>query len=105
MLPDLPVQTKLSGLEAFTITTNTNFVNVENVQMLLDLPSFKINSNNDYEEVLNIARSQVENGAQIIDVNMDEGMLNSEKAMDRFLKLIASEPDISRVPIMLDSSK
>ena len=65
----------------------------------------KLILNNDYEEALNIARSQVENGAQIIDVNMDEGMLNSEKAMDRFLKLIVSEPDISRVPIMLDSSK
>ena len=105
-LPDLPVQTKLSGLEAFTITPNTNFVNVgERTNVTGSAKFAKLIINNDYEEALNIARSQVENGAQIIDVNMDEGMLNSEKAMDRFLKLIASEPDISRVPIMLDSSK
>ena len=58
-----------------------------------------------YGEALNVARNQVENGAQIIDVNMDEGMLESEAAMDRFLKLVASEPDIARVPVMIDSSK
>ena len=65
----------------------------------------KLITEGDYEAALEVARHQVENGAQIIDVNMDEGMLDSEAAMTRFLNLIAAEPDISRVPIMIDSSK
>jgi len=105
-IPEIPIHTRLSGLEAFTITPNTNFVNVGERTNITGSAKFaKLILNDNYDEALNIARSQVENGAQIIDVNMDEGMLDSEAAMDRFLKLIASEPDISRVPIMIDSSK
>ena len=105
-LPDVPVFARLSGLEPFTITPETNFVNVgERTNVTGSAKFAKLVLNEDYEEALNVARSQVENGAQIIDVNMDEGMLDSEAAMDRFLKLIASEPDIARVPIMIDSSK
>ena len=65
----------------------------------------KLIKNEDYEKALSVARDQVENGAQIIDINMDEGLLDSENAMETFLRMIASEPDISRVPIMVDSSK
>ena len=105
-IPKVTIQTKLSGLEAFTITADTNFVNIgERTNVTGSAKFAKLILNDNYEEALNIARSQVENGAQIIDVNMDEGMLDSESAMERFLKLIASEPDISRVPIMIDSSK
>jgi 5-methyltetrahydrofolate--homocysteine methyltransferase len=105
-IPKMSIQTKLSGLEAFTITADTNFVNIGERTNVTGSANFaKLILNDNYEEALNVALSQVENGAQIIDVNMDEGMLDSEAAMERFLKLIASEPDISRVPIMIDSSK
>ncbi|MDX2029046.1 MAG: methionine synthase [Blastocatellia bacterium] len=96
----------LSGLEALNIRPETNFVNIGERTNVTGSPRFaKLILNNDYEGALTVARQQVENGAQLIDVNMDEGMLDSEAAMTRFLNLIASEPDISRVPIVIDSSK
>ncbi|MGB0550313.1 MAG: homocysteine S-methyltransferase family protein, partial [Limisphaerales bacterium] len=97
---------RLSGMEALTVRPDSNFVNVGERTNVTGSPRFaKLIKNDQYEEALAVARQQVENGAQIIDVNMDESMLDSEAAMTRFLNLIASEPDISRVPIMIDSSK
>ena len=97
---------RLSGLEPFTIGPDSLFVNVGERTNVTGSKRFsKLILNDDYEMALNVARQQVENGAQIIDINMDEGMLDSEEAMVTFLQLIGSEPDISRVPIMLDSSK
>jgi len=97
---------RLSGLEALTIRPETNFVNIGERTNVTGSPRFaKLILNNQYEEALAVARQQVENGAQMIDVNMDEGMLDSEKAMVHFLNLIASEPDIARVPVVIDSSK
>ena len=97
---------RLSGMEALTVRPDSNFVNVGERTNVTGSPRFaKLIKNDQYEEALTVARQQVENGAQIIDVNMDESMLDSEAAMTRFLNLIASEPDISRVPIMIDSSK
>lgn len=97
---------RLSGLEALTIRPETNFVNIGERTNVTGSPKFaKLILNNQYEEALAVARQQVENGAQMIDVNMDEGMLDSEKAMVHFLNLIASEPDIARVPVVIDSSK
>lgn len=96
----------LSGLEALNIRPDTNFVNIGERTNVTGSPRFaKLILNGDYEEALSVARQQVENGAQMIDVNMDEGMLDSEAAMVRFLNLIASEPDIARVPVVIDSSK
>ena len=98
--------TRLSGLEALTIRPETNFVNIGERTNVTGSPKFaKLIQAGNYEEALSIARQQVEGGAQIIDVNMDEGMLDSEKVMTTFLHLVASEPDIARVPIMIDSSK
>jgi 5-methyltetrahydrofolate--homocysteine methyltransferase len=98
--------TRLSGLEALTIRPETNFVNIGERTNVTGSPKFsKLILAGDYEAALAVAKQQVENGAQIIDVNMDEAMLDSEKAMTTFLNLIASEPDIARVPIMIDSSK
>ena len=97
---------RLSGLEMVEIRPETNFVNVGERTNVSGSRAFaKMILNGDYERALDVARQQVENGAQIIDVNMDEGMLDSEQAMTTFLNLIAAEPDISRVPIMIDSSK
>ncbi|MGB0910728.1 MAG: methionine synthase [Nitrospirales bacterium] len=98
--------TRLSGLEAISIKPEANFINIGERTNVTGSPKFaKLILNGDFEEALSVARQQVEGGAQIIDVNMDEGMLDSEKAMVHFLHLIASEPDICRVPIMIDSSK
>jgi 5-methyltetrahydrofolate--homocysteine methyltransferase len=98
--------TRLSGLEALTIRPEANFVNIGERTNITGSPKFaKLILAGDYDAALTIARQQVENGAQIIDVNMDEGMLDSEKAMTHFLNLVASEPDIARVPVMIDSSK
>ena len=98
--------TRLSGLEPLTIRPETNFVNVGERTNVTGSPAFsKLILSGDLESALAVARQQVEGGAQVIDVNMDEGMLDSIEAMTRFLKLIASEPDITRVPIMIDSSK
>lgn len=97
---------RLSGLEPLTIDKDSLFVNVGERTNITGSAKFKrLIKEELYDEALDVARQQVENGAQIIDINMDEGMLDSQAAMVRFLKLIASEPDISRVPIMLDSSK
>ncbi|WP_417362807.1 methionine synthase [Gallaecimonas pentaromativorans] len=105
-LPDIPVATRLSGLEPCNIFADSLFVNVgERTNVTGSARFLKLIKSGDYETALEVARQQVEAGAQIIDINMDEGMLDAEAAMVRFLNLIASEPDISRVPIMIDSSK
>ncbi|MGC4095474.1 MAG: dihydropteroate synthase, partial [Nitrospira sp.] len=98
--------TRLSGLEAVTIRPDSNFVNVGERTNVTGSPAFaKLILAGDYEAALSVARQQVEGGAQIVDVNMDEGMLDSKAAMEKFLRLVASEPDICKVPIMVDSSK
>jgi len=97
---------KLSGLEPLIITPETNFVNVgERTNVTGSRKFLRLIKEEKYEEALDIARNQVEGGAQIIDVNMDEGMLDGVYAMTKFLNLIAAEPDIARVPVMIDSSK
>jgi 5-methyltetrahydrofolate--homocysteine methyltransferase len=97
---------RLSGMEAFTQTAQTNFINIGERTNITGSPKFqKLVLAGDYNAALSVARQQVENGAQIIDVNMDEGMLDGVAAMTRFVNLIASEPDIARVPVMVDSSK
>ena len=97
---------RLSGLEPFTLSSNINFVNIgERTNVTGSRKFAKLVLNGDYTAALDVARQQVENGAQVIDVNMDEGMLDGPKAMETFLNLMASEPDISRVPVMVDSSK
>jgi 5-methyltetrahydrofolate--homocysteine methyltransferase len=105
-VPELPRHLRLSGLEPFTLTPDTNFVNIGERTNITGSAKFrKLIAANDYEAALDIARQQVENGAQIIDINMDEGLIDSEAAMVRFLNLIAGEPDIAKVPVMIDSSK
>jgi len=106
IIPVIEKACRLSGLEPFNIDSNSLFVNVGERTNVTGSAAFKrLIKEGDFDTALDVARQQVENGAQIIDINMDEGMLDSKAAMERFLKLIASEPDISRVPIMLDSSK
>ncbi len=98
--------TRFSGLEALTIRSDTNFVNIGERANVTGSPRFaKLILAGEFEQALAVTRQQVEGGAQILDVNMDEGMLDSEQAMTRFLKLLGSEPDIARVPIMVDSSR
>ncbi len=105
-VPEKPRYMRLSGLEPFTLTPDTNFVNVGERTNITGSAKFrKLIAANDYEAALEVARSQVENGAQIIDVNMDEGLIDSEAAMRRFLNMAAGEPAIARVPVMIDSSK
>lgn len=105
-LPALPVACRLAGLEPLTISAESLFVNVGERTNVTGSAKFKrLIKEEKYNEALDVARQQVENGAQIIDINMDEGMLDAEAAMVRFLNLIAGEPDIARVPIMIDSSK
>ncbi|CAM3790050.1 methionine synthase [Deinococcus frigens] len=102
----LPPFLRLSGLEALTVTPELNFVNVGERTNVTGSPRFnKAILAGDYDTGLKIARQQVENGAQIVDINFDEGMLDGEAAMVKFLNLLAGEPDISRVPLMLDSSR
>jgi len=104
--PTLEPAMRLSGLEPFNVDKDSLFVNVGERTNVTGSKAFaRLILNGEYDKALDVARQQVENGAQIIDINMDEGMLDAEAAMVRFLLLIASEPDISRVPIMLDSSK
>ncbi|WP_106795528.1 methionine synthase [Rhizobium sp. H4] len=96
----------LSGLEPFELTKDIPFVNVGERTNVTGSAKFrKLITNADYTAALDVARDQVENGAQVIDINMDEGLIDSEKAMVEFLNLIAAEPDIARVPVMIDSSK
>ena len=105
-VPELPRWLRLSGLEPCVVRPDSLFVNVGERTNVTGSKRFsRLITSGDYEGALAVARDQVENGAQIIDVNMDEGMLDSEAAMARFLRLTASEPDISRVPVMIDSSK
>ncbi|HKS87690.1 MAG TPA: methionine synthase [Pseudolabrys sp.] len=105
-VPDVARQLRLSGLELFSLTPEIPFVNVGERTNVTGSAKFrKLVTANDYSAALSIAREQVESGAQVIDVNMDEGLLDSEQAMTTFLNLIAAEPDISRVPVMVDSSK
>jgi 5-methyltetrahydrofolate--homocysteine methyltransferase len=102
----LPRFTRLSGLEPLVITPETNFVNVGERTNVTGSAQFKkLILEGRYDEAVAVARQQVENGAQVLDVNMDEGMLDSEKAMVDYLNLIAAEPDIARIPVMVDSSK
>lgn len=97
---------RLSGLEPFTVDEDSLFVNVGERTNITGSARFRnLIKAGDYDTALSVAAQQVENGAQVIDVNMDEGMIDGVAAMDRFLKLVASEPDISRVPVMIDSSK
>ncbi len=105
-IPELPIETRLSGLEPLNIGADSLFINVGERTNVTGSARFRrLIKNGDYETALEVARQQVEDGAQIIDINMDEGMLDSEEAMQTFLNLIAAEPDIARVPIMIDSSK
>jgi 5-methyltetrahydrofolate--homocysteine methyltransferase len=105
-IPAPPRQLRLSGLEAFTLTPEIPFVNVGERTNVTGSAKFrKLVTAGDYAGGLSVARDQVDNGAQVIDVNMDEGLLDSEAAMTTFLNLVASEPDIARVPVMVDSSK
>ena len=106
IIPKLPRYQRLSGLEAFTITPETNFVNVGERTNIAGSPKFlQLIKADDLDAAVDIARQQVENGAQMLDICMDEGMLDSEQLMHDFINLLASEPDISRVPIMIDSSR
>lgn len=105
-LPKIKTACRLSGLEAFNIDESSLFVNVgERTNVTGSAKFARLIREEDFDEALDVALQQVQAGAQIIDINMDEGMLDSEAAMERFLKLIASEPEICRVPIMIDSSK
>ncbi len=105
-LPAAEPYQKLSGLEPLKITELTNFVNVGERTNVTGSKAFaRMIKSGDYDAALSVARQQVENGAQVVDVNMDEGMLDSVEAMTTFLNLIAAEPDIARVPLMIDSSK
>ena len=106
VVPDISVKTRLSGLEALNIDDESLFVNVGERANVTGSKAFaRLIREEKYDEAVAVARQQVENGAQIIDVNMDEAMLDSAACMHRFLNMIASEPDIARVPIMIDSSK
>jgi 5-methyltetrahydrofolate--homocysteine methyltransferase len=105
-IPQLAAGMRLSGLEPFTIDDSSLFVNVGERTNVTGSARFKrLIKEEKYEAALDVARGQVEAGVQVIDINMDEGMLDSEAAMVHFLQLVASEPEIARVPIMIDSSK
>jgi len=105
-LPKVSTNTKLSGLEPLTISPETNFMNIgERCNVAGSRKFARLIREKKYEEALSIARAQVENGAQVVDVNMDDAMLDAEKEMVTFLNLIMAEPDIAKLPIMIDSSK
>lgn len=105
-IPETPNWSSYSGLEALELRPDINFVNIgERTNVTGSRKFARLIKQGEYEEALSVARQQVEGGAQIIDVNMDEGLLDAEEAMTTFLNLVASEPDIARVPIMIDSSK
>ena len=97
---------RLSGLEPLVVTPELNFINVgERTNVTGSRKFLRLIKEELFDEALSIARNQVENGAQVIDINMDEGMIDGVSAMTKFLNLVAAEPDIARVPIMIDSSK
>ena len=105
-LPSIKTMTRLSGLEAFNITKQSNFINVgERTNVTGSLKFKRLIKEGSYEEAVQVALDQVENGAQIIDINMDEGLIESKEVMVEFLNIIATEPDIAKVPVMIDSSK
>ncbi len=105
-IPDIPRHMRLSGLEPFTLTDTIPFVNVGERTNVTGSAKFrKLITAGDYAAALDVAREQVANGAQVIDINMDEGLIDSARAMVEYLNLIAAEPDIARVPVMIDSSK
>ena len=105
-VPEIPVRTRFSGLEPMVITAQTNFVNIGERTNVAGSAKFKrLIAEEKYEESVQVAAQQIENGAQLIDVNFDDGMLDGQAAMTRFLNLIATEPDIARVPVVIDSSK
>jgi 5-methyltetrahydrofolate--homocysteine methyltransferase len=105
-IPDIPRHMRLSGLEPFTLTEAIPFVNVGERTNVTGSAKFrKLITAGDYAAALDVARDQVANGAQVIDINMDEGLIDSAKAMTEYVNLIAAEPDIARVPLMIDSSK
>jgi 5-methyltetrahydrofolate--homocysteine methyltransferase len=105
-IPKIPVETRLSGLEPLTINKNTNFVNIgERANVAGSRKFARLISEKKYDEALSVVRDQVDGGAQVIDVNMDDAMLDAVSEMKTFLNLIVSEPDISKLPIMVDSSK
>jgi len=105
-LPEIPIACRLSGLEPCTIEKDSLFVNIGERANVTGSARFKrLIKEGNYEEALKVAEEQVENGAQVIDINMDEGLLDSQVEMTKFLNLIASEPNIAKVPIMIDSSK
>ena len=105
-VPKIPVELRLSGLEPMNVGSDSLFVNVGERTNVAGSAKFKrLITEDNYPEALSVAQQQVDSGAQIIDVNMDEGMLDSVHAMDRFLKLVATEPNIARVPTMVDSSR
>jgi 5-methyltetrahydrofolate--homocysteine methyltransferase len=104
--PELPKNLRLSGLEPIELTQEVGFINVgERTNVTGSAKFLKLIKNNQFEEALSVALDQVEGGANVIDVNMDEGMLDGEESMKLFLNLMASEPDIARIPVMVDSSK
>lgn len=106
IVPEIPPLLRLSGLEPFNLTSDIPFVNVGERTNVTGSARFrKLIKEGDYAAALQVARDQVENGAQVIDINMDEGLLDSKQAMIDFLNLVASEPDIAKVPVMVDSSK
>ena len=105
-VPSVEPYLRLSGLEPVVLRPESNFVNIGERTNITGSKKFqRLITSGDYEGALSVARSQVEAGAQVIDINMDEGLLDSEKAMTKFLNLLAAEPDIAKVPVMLDSSK
>ncbi|MBN2347452.1 MAG: methionine synthase [Bacteroidales bacterium] len=105
-IPEIPKQTRLSGLEPLTISKESNFINIGERTNVAGSKMFaRLIREEKYDEALSVAKNQVEGGAQVIDICMDDAMLDAEKAMVKFLNLVAAEPDISRVPIMIDSSK
>src|SRR6266705_215590 len=106
VLPSVEPYMRLSGLESVTVRPESNFVNIGERTNVTGSPVFaKLILSGDFDKAVSVARQQVEGGAQIIDVNMDEGMLDSKAAMEKFLRLIAGESEIARVPVMIDSSK
>lgn len=105
-IPEIKTETRISGLEPLTINRQSNFINIgERTNVAGSIKFARLIREGKYEEALSVARQQVENGAQVIDINLDDAMLDAEKEMVTFLNLLMAEPDISRVPVMIDSSK